>query len=93
MRVLVEDIKKRSVAVFEKAGLNTEDAKIITEVLLETEMRGVFTHGFMRLERYVNCIKKGGIKPLFFYLYLYIYTYFYFSKKLSYIIYSCTFTK
>lgn len=62
MRVLVEDIKKRSVAVFEKAGLNTEDAKIITEVLLETEMRGVFTHGFMRLERYVNCIKAGGIK-------------------------------
>lgn len=62
MRVLVEDIKKRSVAVFEKAGLNTEDAKIITEVLIETEMRGVFTHGFMRLERYVNCIKAGGIK-------------------------------
>lgn len=62
MRVAIEDIKKRSIAVFEKAGLSTEDAKIITGVLLETEMRGVFTHGFMRLERYVNCIKSGGIK-------------------------------
>ncbi len=62
MRVSIEDIKGRSIAVFEKVGLSPEDAKIITEVLLETELRGVFTHGFMRLERYVNCIKSGGIK-------------------------------
>ena len=25
-------------------------------------MRGVFTHGFLRLERYINCIRSGGIK-------------------------------
>ena len=63
MRVSIEEIKKRSETIFEKAGLSSEDAKIITSVLLETEMRGVFTHGFMRLERYINCIKSGGINP------------------------------
>ena len=62
MKVAIKDIKERSIKIFETAGLCSEDAKIITDVLLETEMRGVFTHGFMRLERYVNCIKKGGIK-------------------------------
>ena len=52
MRIQIEEIKARSHACFEKAGLSTEDAQIITGVLTETEMRGVFTHGFLRLERY-----------------------------------------
>ena len=62
MKVSISEIKQRSIRIFEKAGLSSSDAKIITEVLLETEMRGVFTHGFIRLERYINCIKSGGIK-------------------------------
>ena len=62
MRVQIEDIRNRSIEAFEKVGVSSDDAKIITEVLLETEMRGVFTHGFMRLERYINCIRSGGIK-------------------------------
>ena len=64
MKVSIKEIEKRSIAIFEKAGLSEEDAKIITSVLLETEMRGVFTHGFIRLEKYIGCIKSGGIKPV-----------------------------
>ena len=62
MKVAINDIRSRSIAAFEKVGISHEDASIITEVLLETEERGVFTHGFMRLERYINCIRSGGIK-------------------------------
>ena len=62
MQVQINDIKNRSIKIFEKAGLKKSDAEIITEVLLETELRGVFTHGFMRLERYIDCIRSGGIK-------------------------------
>ena len=62
MKIAINEIKERSVKIFERVGLSPEDAKIIIDVLLETEMRGVFTHGFMRLERYINCIKEGGIK-------------------------------
>lgn len=62
MKVAINNIKERSVAIFKKVGLSAEDADIITSVLLQTEMRGVFTHGFLRLERYVNCIQSGGIK-------------------------------
>jgi len=62
MKVAIDDMKNRSIAAFEMVGVSLDDAKIITDVLLETEMRGVFTHGFMRLERYINCIRSGGIK-------------------------------
>lgn len=62
MKVLITEIKNRSEKIFLSAGLSQADAKIITDVLLETEMRGVFTHGFIRLEKYIDCIKRGGIK-------------------------------
>lgn len=62
MRIAIDEIKERSKKIFEKVGLSAENAEIITNVLLETEMRGVFTHGFLRLPRYVDCIKSGGIK-------------------------------
>ena len=62
MIVEIKKIKKLSCEIFEKVGLSANDANIITNVLTETEMRGVFTHGFIRLERYVNCILSKGIQ-------------------------------
>lgn len=61
MKFQLQEIRSLSQKIFEKAGLSAADAEIITDVLLQTEMRGVFTHGFMRLERYVDCILSGGI--------------------------------
>ena len=61
MKVRIDEIKKLSNEIFMKAGLEASDAEIITDVLLETEMRGVFTHGFLRLEWYIDCILAGGI--------------------------------
>lgn len=62
MKVEILKIKKLAKTIFEKAGLSPDDADIITEVLTETEARGVFTHGFIRLPRYVDCLLSGGIK-------------------------------
>ena len=62
MKIAIQEIKARSQRVFQKVGLSATDAEIITKVLLETEMRGVFTHGFLRLARYVSCMESGGIQ-------------------------------
>lgn len=62
MKIAISEIKERSERLFERAGLSGSDAEIITKVLLETEMRGVFTHGFLRLPRYISCMESGGIK-------------------------------
>ena len=63
MKVSITDIRSRCAAIFRAAGVSAPDAEIITEVLLETEMRGVFTHGFHRVPYYINCLQKGGIQP------------------------------
>ena len=62
MKIAISEITERSQKLFERAGLSSSDAKIITKVLLQTEMRGVFTHGFLRLPRYISCMESGGIK-------------------------------
>ena len=47
--------------ILHKAGLNAEDAKTAAKVLVVTEMRGVRSHGLMRVEKYVRCLLSGGI--------------------------------
>lgn len=63
MKVSVNDIRERNIALFCAADVSKEDAAILTDVLLETEMRGVFTHGLYRVPFYLNCLKSGGISP------------------------------
>lgn len=63
MLVNIKQLKQRNVNVFQAADLSREDAEIITDVLTQTEMRGVFTHGYYRVHRYVHCIQSGGIDP------------------------------
>lgn len=59
----LEALREICAELFEKSGVPREDAEIISEVLLVTEMRGVKSHGLMRVERYVDCLLSGGIKP------------------------------
>ncbi len=48
---------------FGKFGFNAEESKIITDVLLLSDLYGIESHGMQRLARYHNGIKKGLIKP------------------------------
>ncbi|MEK4299506.1 Ldh family oxidoreductase [Oceanobacillus sp. FSL W8-0428] len=47
---------------FIKLGMPEEEANIITEVMLEADLRGIHSHGFLRLPIYVERIQKGLIK-------------------------------
>jgi len=61
--VKLSEIKDRVYKIFVKAGLSREDAQIITEVLTDAQMKGIYTHGYVRVKKYVDCIKSGGILP------------------------------
>lgn len=61
--VKIDDIKKRIQNIFLKAGLSPDDAEIITEVLTDAQMKGIYTHGYVRIKKYIDCIKAGGIMP------------------------------
>ena len=63
MRYTVEELKSRVAAIGVKAGIPAADAETIAEVLVTTDMRGVHSHGVVRIARYLDCIRAGGIRP------------------------------
>ena len=44
-----------------KEGLSLQDAKLTAEILVRTDMRGIYTHGTVALRRYVQLMRDGGI--------------------------------
>ena len=54
---------KRTVAeICRASGIPGDDAGMIADVLVSTDMRGIHSHGVVRLARYLDCIRAGGIK-------------------------------
>ncbi|HZO94029.1 MAG TPA: Ldh family oxidoreductase [Candidatus Baltobacteraceae bacterium] len=58
------DLTRFVAAVLEKSGVAPEDARIVAEVLVAADLRGVESHGVARLESYyVSRLRKGLIEP------------------------------
>ena len=57
------DLKAQVAGIFEKLDVPTEDAKIVADHLVEADLRGVHSHGVIRVPTYVNGIRKGTINP------------------------------
>lgn len=52
-------------AVFEKMGVPTEDARLCADVLLESDRRGIESHGCNRFKPiYIDRIKSGILNPI-----------------------------
>ncbi len=45
----------------QSVGARPDDARIVADVLIEADMRGIFSHGISRLSRYVNAVKNGEV--------------------------------
>jgi len=63
MKFDVHELQSRVTAACVKIGIPEGDARTIAEVLVLTDMRGIHSHGVVRLARYFDCIRAGGIKP------------------------------
>jgi LDH2 family malate/lactate/ureidoglycolate dehydrogenase len=50
-------------AVLAKVGVPSTDAELVAGTLVEADLRGVHTHGVMRLPIYVKRIKAGVVNP------------------------------
>lgn len=57
------DLERFVVQVFESQGFSSEDAQQCADVLLESDLRGIDSHGVARLTGYVRLIKNGRINP------------------------------
>lgn len=59
-----DQLREFTVGVFQKAGASREDALVVTESLIEANLRGVDTHGITRiLATYIKRIQKGLMDP------------------------------
>lgn len=60
MRIAKQDLKELMKRKLAKAGLKEEHADIVADVLVHADMRGIHSHGAMRVEYYAERISKGG---------------------------------
>lgn len=56
LRILVRDI-------YTAVPIPPEHARLIADLLIDTELRGVVSHGVMQVERYVRGYQEGTINP------------------------------
>src|SRR5688572_30634809 len=60
--VPVEQLLEFCVACFEKVGLSPMDARLTADNLIFANLRGVDSHGVIRLKIYVDRLRAGGFK-------------------------------
>jgi len=58
-----EDIHEFCCAILEKLKVPREDAKEVADCLLQADLRGVDSHGMIRLPVYAERIRKGVVNP------------------------------
>ena len=63
MKRQFDELKGTVAAICRAGGIPEADAEMIADVLVTTDMRGIHSHGVVRLARYLDCIRAGGIKP------------------------------
>ena len=56
-----ENLKKFTEDAFLKFGFNKDESRIITDVLLTSDVYGIDSHGIQRLVRYHKSIEQGLI--------------------------------
>lgn len=60
----IQDLKEYAIRYFTRWGISAEDAAIAADVLVSADMRGVDSHGFIRLQSYYGSrLAKGLIDP------------------------------
>ena len=58
-----EDLRAFCEECFIKAGVSEEHAKLIADHLITASLRGVDSHGIIRIPYYLEGIRRGYVKP------------------------------
>jgi len=63
IRVPAAEMRTLISALFEKAGTSSKDGQFMADLLVLTDLRGVFSHGTQQTPRYVNLMLQGRVNP------------------------------
>jgi len=64
IKIKVGTLQEFTINVLKEFGVPTEDAKIVADILIAADQRGIGSHGLQRLIRYTNGLKTGVMKPI-----------------------------
>ena len=62
-RYRVEDVFRFSCAVLEKLSVSPAEAAVVSECLTQGDLRGIDSHGIIRLPVYARRLRKGVVNP------------------------------
>lgn len=62
-RIKADVVRRYCVEAFEKVGVPPEDARIVADIQVESDLRGVHTHGSYAILGYIGRIQQGGTNP------------------------------
>ena len=63
IRVMPQALRSFVAEAFQSVGVPTADAAFLAELLVLTDLRGVFSHGTRELPRYLQMILDGKVNP------------------------------
>jgi len=61
--VPVDKLHEIVALIFKRNGLSNEDSAVMADSLLDANLRGMHSHGVLRVENYIKRIKTGGTNP------------------------------
>ena len=62
IRLAVENLEQFCIEVFVATGFSPQAARTQTDVLVWADLRGVESHGVMRIPRYVEWLRSGAMR-------------------------------
>jgi LDH2 family malate/lactate/ureidoglycolate dehydrogenase len=63
IRIPVDHLRSLSTTLFQKAGIPPQDADLITDLLIDTDLRGVLSHGTRQINGYIRLFMDGRMNP------------------------------
>jgi LDH2 family malate/lactate/ureidoglycolate dehydrogenase len=63
LRFDAQALRELATAAFESAGMTTADAALTADTLVAADLRGVMSHGMVRLPVYVRNLRDGSVSP------------------------------
>ncbi len=62
-RMAADRLTEFCIRAMASVDMSEPDAQITADVLVRTDMRGIYTHGTVSLRRYIQLMRDGGIDP------------------------------
>jgi LDH2 family malate/lactate/ureidoglycolate dehydrogenase len=63
VRVAWDKLQEFTKEVFSRVGMRPEDAATEAEVLVWANLRGIDSHGVLRIPQYLDSVATGGMNP------------------------------